>query len=201
MQVPPEIAFRNLEPTDDLKALIRDGIAGLESLYPDLISCRTVVKDDTPGQERGKNIRVRLEVAIPGRRLVVEEDNANPATDRDVGRTLRDAFKIAEKRLKQAKAQQRGDVKTHGLPPHGRIVRLLADDHGVRYGYIESRDGEQVYFHENALVGVDFHELEVGDEVLIAVSGGDQGLQASTVEPIPGPGMGPRQQGSVPLEG
>lgn len=199
MQVPPEIAFRNLEPTDDLKELILEGIEDLEKLYPDLISCRTVVTDDTPGQERGKNIRVRIELSIPGHRLVVEEDNNHPEVDRGVSRTLRDALKTAEKRLKQAKAQQRGDVKVHGLPPHGRVVRLLTDDKGVRYGFIEARDGSQIYFHEDALVDLSYEELDVGQEVRIAVAGGDKGPQASTVARLKDSDIGPQQEESVPL--
>lgn len=199
MQVPPEMAFRNLEATDDLKSIILDGIDDLERLYPDLVSCRTVVTDDTPGQETGKNIRVRLEIAIPGHRLVVDEDNNDPSADRGVTRTLKDAFKVGEKRLNQAKEKQRGDVKTHELPHHGRVMRLLTDDTGVRYGFIQDREGRHIYFHEDALVDLDYEELEVGTEVRIAAAQGDQGPQASTVARLDPQDIGPRQEGSVPL--
>src|SRR5690606_14518843 len=74
MQVPPEIAFRDIEPTDELKALILDGIDKLETVYPNLISCRAVVTDTTPGRNSGNNYRVRLEISIPHKTVMVDED-------------------------------------------------------------------------------------------------------------------------------
>lgn len=199
MQVPPEIAFREIEATDGLKTLVLEGIEELEKVYPNLISCRTMVADDTPGQRTGGNIRVRLDLSIPGKALVVEEDNSDPEDSRTVERTLRDAFDVARRRLQRAKERQRGDVKVHELPPHGRITRLLVDDTGVRYGFIESDDGRRVYFHEDALVDMDYDELEIGDEVRIAVAAGDQGPQASTVAPFPREDVSPSQEKDLPL--
>lgn len=198
MQVPPEIAFRELEPSDDLRQAILDGIEELETVYPNLISCRTVVADDTPGQRSGTNLRVRLDLSIPGKTLVVEEDNAEPGTERSARQTIDDAFAVGRKRLQQAKERQRGDVKARELPPHGRITRLLVDDTGVRYGFLESRDGRRVYFHEDALVDLDYDELRVGDEVRIAVAEGDDGPQASTVAPFDD-SLAPEQEKEVPL--
>lgn len=198
MQVPPEIAFRELEGTDSLRQAILDGIEDLEQVYPRLVSCRTVVADDTPGQRSGKNVRVRLDLSIPGKTLVVEEDNAEPGSGRTPLQTIEDAFAVGRRRLQEARERQRGDVKTRELPPHGRIVRLLVDDTGVRFGFIESRDGRQIYFHEDALVELDYDDLEVGDEVRIAVAGGDDGPQASTVAPLDG-ALTPEQRKDVPL--
>lgn len=199
MQVPPEIAFRDIEPSDQVKEQILAGIEDLEDVYPDLVSCRTMVADDTPGQTSGGNIRVRLDIGIPNHELAVVEDN--PASDdtRTVEQTVRDAFKTGLRRLKREKARQQGDVKTHGLPPHGRVTRLLADEHGVQYGFIRDGEGRQIYFHEDALVDLDYQELEVGDDVRIAVAAGDQGPQASTVAPLDDADVGPRQEGAVPL--
>lgn len=198
MQVPPEIAFRELEGTDALRQAILDGIEDLEQVYPRLVSCRTVVADDTPGQRSGKNIRVRLDLSIPGSSLVVEEDNAEPGSGRTPLQTIEDAFAVGRRRLRQAREQQQGDVKRRELPPHGRVVRLLVDDTGVRFGFIESRDGRQIYFHEDALVDLEYDDLEVGDEVRIAVAGGDDGPQASTVAPLDRD-LTPEQRRDVPL--
>lgn len=199
MQVPPEVALRELDATDELRDTIQEGIDDLEEVYPNLISCRTVVADDTPGQQSGSNYRVRLDLSIPGTNFVVEEDNAGPDSTRSARQTLKDAFSTARRRLKKEKDRQRGDVKVHELPPHGRIVRLLTDDTGVRYGFIESREGERIYFHEDALVDLDYADLEIGSEVRIAVAAGDGGPQASTVAPLPDEALGPNRERSVPL--
>jgi cold shock CspA family protein len=199
MQVSPEIAFRNISADERFKEQILAGIDDLEEVYPDLVSCRAVVADDTPGQRTGSNIRVRLDIGIPNHEVVVVEDN--PASDdtRSVKQTIRDAFQTARRSLKREKAQQRGDAEAHDLPPHGRITRLLTDDRGVHYGFIRDREGRQIYFHEDALVDLDFQALEVGDEVRIAVAAGDEGPQASTVAPLDREAIGPRQEAEVPL--
>lgn len=198
MDVPPEIAFRGVEPTDRLKALILDGIDALEEVHPRVVSCRTMVADDTPDRHSGNNYRVRLDIGIPHKNVIVDEtpDGGEP---RPLDQVIRDAFKIGRKRLQKEKDLQRGDVKSHDLPPHGRVVRLLTDDTGVRYGFLESRDGQQVYFQEAALVDVDYDELEVGDEVRYAAAEGSDGPQASTVAPIDPRKIGRSNERSIPL--
>jgi len=201
MQVPPEIAFRHLEPTAELKSLLLEKIDDLEEVHPNLVSCRIMVADETPGRHSGNNIRVRLELGIPGSHLIVDEDNSEGSTVRSVEQTIRDAFNTGRSRLKDEKERRRGDVHTHDLPPHGRITRLLTDDTGVRYGFIQGRDGRSIYFHEDALVDLDYEDLEVGDEVRIAVAGGDDGPQASTVASMSADPLTPEQQRDVPLQG
>lgn len=199
MQVPPEIAFRNVEATDDLKELILAGIDKLEDIYPDLISCRTVVADDTPDQRTGNAFRVRLDLSIPGHTLIVDRSDPPSDAPRTVHQAIHDAFEVAERRLKKAKDIQRGDVKPRSLPPHGRITALLQDETGVRYGFLESREGRRIYFQEGALVELDFESLEVGDEVRFAAADGDDGLQASTIASIHPEDVGPVQEKELPL--
>ena len=199
MEVPPEMAFRGVEPTDELKSRILDGIDTLESVYPNLISCRSMVADDTPDQRSGTNYRVRLEVGIPSKNVVVDRQSADPEGRATLEQTINEAFSVARKRLVKAKKLQRGETKTHELPPHARVVRLLVDDTGVRYGFLENREGRQIYFHEEALADLEYDELEVGDEVRYAAAQGDKGLQASTVARLDPRGVGPTQEKDVPM--
>ena len=52
------------------------------------------------------------------------------------------------------------------------------------YGFLETADGHDVYFHENSVLNNAFGRLEVGDEVRFHEEGGEEGPQASTVELI-----------------
>lgn len=52
------------------------------------------------------------------------------------------------------------------------------------YGRIQTSDGREVYFHRNSVVNGDFNSLDVGGEVRFDEESGDQGPQASTVQPI-----------------
>lgn len=199
MQVEPEIAFRDVPATDSHKDLILDGIERLEEIYPDLISCRTVVTDTTPDRRSGNVYRVRVEVSIPGRTIVVDPTDSAPDENRDVAQSINHAFHLARRRLKKAKDLQAGDVKTRQLPPHGRISRLLSDATGVRFGFLLSREGRQVYFQEAALVGLEYDELSIGDEVRFAAADGEEGLQATSVTPLDRKDIGPRQERKIPL--
>lgn len=199
MEVPPEMAFRGVEPTDELKGRILDGIEALEDVYPNLISCRSMVADETPDQTSGKSFRVRLEIGIPSKTVVVDPKHPGADDRPTLDQTITEAFSVARKRLVKAKKLQRGETKVHELPPHGRVVRLLTDDTGVRYGFIENREGRQIYFHEEALVDLEYDDLEVGDEVRYAAAQGDDGLQASTVATLDPQKIGPTQEKDVPV--
>jgi cold shock CspA family protein len=59
------------------------------------------------------------------------------------------------------------------------VVRLFPD-----YGFIETADGLEVYFHRNSLVRGDFDHLEEGSQVRFVVEEGDEGPQASTVQVV-----------------
>ncbi len=75
----------------------------------------------------------------------------------------------------------RGQVKAHDVADHGRVARFLA---GEDYGFIETTDGREVYFHRNAVLNGAFDNLAVGDEVRFVESAGEKGPQASTVRVI-----------------
>ena len=199
MQVPPEIAFRNVAPRDELKRQILDGVEKLEEIYPNLISCRTMVEDTTPKRRSGNDYRVRVEVGIPNHTVVVDKHDPDTTEHREVSQAIVQAFDIARKRLQKQKELQRGDVKTSDLPPHGRVTSLRTSDTGVRYGFIEARDGRQIYFQESALVDMHYGEIEVGDEVRFMEAGGNEGPQASTVASLDTQDIGPVQEKSIPL--
>jgi cold shock CspA family protein/ribosome-associated translation inhibitor RaiA len=200
MDVPPEIAFRGLEPSDPIKERILEGIDDLEEVYDRLVSCRVMVEDTTSSRSTGKIYRVRLELGVPHQTLVVDHRPVEADEARDAHQAVKNAFDIARRRLHDLKEKQRRDVKTTGLPPHGRVVDLLTDDAGVRYGFLMAEDGREIYFHENALVGIEYDHLEVGAEVRFAEERGDEGPQASTVAPLDRRKVGPRQDGEIPLQ-
>lgn len=200
MQKPPEIAFRNVEARDELKSLILERMEKLETVYPGLISCRATIEDITPDRRTGNDYRVHLEIGIPNHTVIVDKHDPEAGEHRDLPQAIHHAFDVARKRLQKTKELQRGDVKTHALPPHGRVTALQTAADGVRYGFIEARDGEAIYFQESALVDIDYDALEIGDEVRYVQSGGTEGPQASTVAPLDRSDIGRTQDRSIPLQ-
>jgi cold shock CspA family protein len=61
--------------------------------------------------------------------------------------------------------------------PHGRVTRLFSTE---GYGFIETADGREVYFHGNSLLEADLASLQIGDEVRFVEEPGDE-AQATSV--------------------
>jgi len=177
MDVPPEIAFRNIERTAAVEKKILSGIDRLEKVYERLVSVRIMVEDQNPGRETGNLYHVRIDMGVPGNEIVVHR-KPPPEPHEDLVQAVGEAFDIARRRLRKFSDLQRGEVKTHVPQPHGRVLRLFPAE---GYGFIESDDGREIYFHRNSLVNGDFDELEVGTVVRFAEERGEKGPQASTV--------------------
>jgi cold shock CspA family protein len=69
-------------------------------------------------------------------------------------------------------------VKTHVPAPHGRVSKLFPEQD---YGFIETPEGGEIYFHRNSVLPPGFDRLEIGTEVRFAEEAGQEGPQASTV--------------------
>ncbi|MEX2532245.1 MAG: HPF/RaiA family ribosome-associated protein [Gemmatimonadota bacterium] len=178
MEVPPEIAFRGVEPNEALKDRIQEGIEDLEEVYDRIVSCRVMVEDTTPARHSGKRYRVRLDVGIPNQSVVVDHRPPEAEGARDPQQAVKGAFDVARRRLKGLKTRPRKDIEGTIPPVNGRVADLLTDDGGVRYGFLQVPDGREIYFEEAALNGLSYDELEIGSEVrfetsLIPGEGGD----------------------------
>lgn len=71
-------------------------------------------------------------------------------------------------------------IKTPSAPARARVGKLFAQE---GYGFLETRDGHEVYFHRNSVLGPGFDELAIGAEVRFSEEEGAEGPQASTVIP------------------
>ena len=180
MDVPLEIVFRNVEPTDTLKGLVLESIEALEKAHPRLTSCRVMIKQATRGIPH-----VRLDIGIPGGELVVNREPPMDPAHRDVTQAVREPFEVARRQLREHRKRRSPDGKRRELPPHGRIVRLVVDAPGDRYGFLLAGYGRNIYFHENAVRGTGYEALEEGMEVRYVEAGGKEGPQASMVAPLP----------------
>lgn len=183
MQAPPQITFRDMDHSDAIEARIRERVAKLEEFCERITSCRVVVEAPHRHHAKGKLYNVRIDLIVPGGEVVVNrEEHANHAHE-DVYVAIRDAFDSAQRQLQDFVRRQRGDVKAHEPPDHGRVIRLFPEE---GYGFIETPDGREIYFHRNAVLNDGFEKLEVGSEVryVVAVGEGESGPQASTVKPV-----------------
>lgn len=171
-----------MAPSAGIEAEIESRVSTLERFFDRLIGCEVVLEAPAHASRKGHPVAVRLEIAVPGGPPVVVSRPHHDRTDHDDPYlALRDAFNAAKRQLQDRARKQRGDVKVHEPPDIARIWHLVPTE---RYGFILNGEGVEIYFHENALVGVDYDDLEVGNEVLYVVHDkeGDKGPQASTVK-------------------
>jgi len=128
MDIPLEIAFHNLEPSADVEELIREHVSRLEKLYPHLVGCRVSVEMLHQQHRTGNIPEVHIALRVPGREIAISREPHHAKerrADPDVRASLKDAFRAAEKRLKDFKQQQYGEVKTKDparMEPGGGIV-------------------------------------------------------------------------------
>lgn len=183
MQIPVQITFRDIDHSDAVEAKIREHIEGLEKFYDRITGCRVVVEAPHAQHRKGNLYDLHVFLTVPGKEIVVKRNAGDNHAHEDVYVAIRDAFRAARRELQDHVRRNRGDVKQHEAPPHGRVTKLSGYED---YGIIEASDGQEIYFHRNSVVDDGFDNLAVGDEVrYVAVEGeSEKGPQATTVNPV-----------------
>lgn len=181
MQTEPEIAFRHVELTTDAEQQIIDEIDRLDALDDRLIACRIMVEMPDRRHRTGNLYHVRIGLTRPGAEIVVDRNPPQHEAHEELSQAIGEAFDAVRKRLLEEKAKQRGDVKKHEEPPVGRVRTVFAD---LGYGFIQAPDGYDVYFHRNAVRNGSFETLAEGKAVRFQEAPGEEGPQATFVEPI-----------------
>jgi cold shock CspA family protein len=182
MPVPLQITFKDMDPSPAIEARIREKAAHLEQFGRDLLRCHATVAALRGRGQQGKRWRVRVELFMPRGEVVVAREGPKDGAHEDVYVAMRDAFDAAVRQLEDRVRVLRGQTKHHEAPEEGRIVRLFPEQ---GYGFIETSDGQEVYFHRNSVIERGFDRLAVGDAVRVVVDEEEsaQGPQASTVHP------------------
>ena len=183
MQLPLQITFRHMDPSAALEARIRQRAEELDHFFDRIISCRVVVECAHRRHQQGNIFEVRVDLNIPGREIVVGREPGVNHAHEDPYVALRDAFDAARRLLEDHVRRRRGEAKTHAVPDHGKVIRLL---HDRDCGFIATPGGEEIYFHRNSVAGDAFDKLEIGSEVRFVAQHAEsaEGPQASTVVPL-----------------
>ena len=177
------IVFRNMDASEALEARIREHVARLERLHGRIASGKVVVEAPHRRGRQGRLYRVKLRLATPRREVVVSHEGPMNHAHEDVYVALRDSFAAVRRRLEDHVRLRRGAVKLHALRAEGRVSRIYPLE---GYGFIETPDGREVYFHRHALSPDDFRIIDLGMRVHFTEEAGDDGPQAAHVEVVHG---------------
>lgn len=201
MEIPLQITFRNMPPSQAIEDNVREKVSKLEGFYDRIMSCRVIVEAPHRHHRKGKAYEVRIDLTVPGGELVINRapkrlkaadsrlaepeatlieshEPTKHAAHADVYVAIRDAFNAAGRKLQDHARRRSGAVKLHEGPPRARVARLFPEE---GYGFLETPEGREIYFHSNSVLQPGFDHLEVGAEVHFAEEQGEKGPQATTV--------------------
>ncbi len=116
MQIPIQISFRNMEPSEAIAARIRERAEHLEKFYDRIISCRVMVEAPHRHHQSGNLMHIRVDIRLPGRELVAGRSPNQKQAHKDVYVAIRDTFDAIERELQSFAQVQRREVKNHSQP-------------------------------------------------------------------------------------
>ena len=179
METPLEIDFEGAPRPQHMREAVISHVAGLERRFGRITACRVAIKMPTGHHRTGGPYSVRIHLTLPSRREITV-DRAATADERfaDASFAINDAFKRARRRLQDQVRRMQRAVKTHEPQPIGVIASV---DREGGFGFLQTPDGREIYFHRNSVLDDGFDKLTAGVRVAFAEEEGEKGPQASTV--------------------
>jgi cold shock CspA family protein/ribosome-associated translation inhibitor RaiA len=182
METAPHIDFQGMEASDEVRERIAHRLSRLEERYGRVTACRVTVRAPSGRHQTGGLYEIKIHLSLPDEREVAVD--RTPHLDerfQSLDFALDDAFNRASRQLQDEVRLMRGKVKHHAGPEVGVIRKMMLDE---GYGFLESADGREVYFHRNSVVDPGFDSLKLRQRVTFAEEDGEKGPQASRVTPL-----------------
>ncbi|HEY9384904.1 MAG TPA: HPF/RaiA family ribosome-associated protein [Gemmatimonadales bacterium] len=176
MQIPLRIVAHGLELGPTEQESIRAHAEKLETFFGRALTCRVTVSAPNRWPQAGPILyQVRIDLTVPGEELVIERQPNENLLD-----AIQDAFRVAGRRLQDyaGRLASTSPPEAQVRPGRARVSRLFPWE---GYGFLQTPDGREIYFHRNSVLLGGFDRLEVGTEVRYAEEEGEKGPQASSV--------------------
>ena len=181
MQRPLQLRWHHIEPSEALEALVREETSRLERFWDRIVGCSVAIEAPSRHhRQSGAKYRVRIELSVPGAKLVVGRDPPRTSAHADAYAAVNEAFREMRRQLEDHVRQVEARVREPETRAVAEVARLLPEE---GYGFLRTREGREIYFHERSVLGGAFHRLRVGDVVRFVEEAGEEGPQASTVAP------------------
>jgi cold shock CspA family protein len=179
MNTPLQISFHNLPHSREAENTVKEYVRRLEGIYDRIVSCRVVLDQPHRHHREGNLFQVRIDLKVPGAELVTKRELDGSFAYSDLSTVVHEAFDEIKQQLEQFIDRRRGFVKTHDGLPRGRVSRLFLE---AGYGFLETADGREVFFHRHSVLPGGFDSLSIGTEVSFVEELGEKGPQASSVK-------------------
>ena len=123
MDIPLELSFHNVDPSDALKAAVKEHVGRLEQFHDHIIGCRVVIELPHKSQKASGNPPdVHIVLRVPGKEIVVSKElnhGGHKKSATDAYAVLDNAFAVAVDRLKDYRRIAHGNVKYKSGEPRG----------------------------------------------------------------------------------
>ncbi|MEI8227144.1 MAG: HPF/RaiA family ribosome-associated protein [Planctomycetota bacterium] len=179
MQTQPQVSFDDIPIDEAVRDAVLRHIDELESTYHRITGCHVVVAQPHRHHRAGRLYSVRIDLIVPGAKIVVNRNHPLDHAHEDVFVALRDSFNAVRRQLEDHVRHLRGAEKPHTPRAMGRVTQIFPLQ---GYGFLETPDGREIYFHQHALSQNDFRMVDVGSTVRFSVEEGDEGPQAAHVQ-------------------
>jgi ribosome-associated translation inhibitor RaiA len=131
MRLPTQITWRDMAPSTAVGTKIREEAAKLEEFYGRITNCRVTVEIPRRYHKGKYQFHLRIDLTVPGAEIVVNHEPTShsslrrtesegrakeqelSAPHKDVYVAIRDAFKIARRKLREYSQRHNGAVKNH----------------------------------------------------------------------------------------
>jgi hypothetical protein len=140
MPLTADITYRNMSGSKSLDAEIQKRVSKLTTFCPDIVSCKVLVEIPHRHHEQGNHFHVRIDIAVPGEKIVAgqlpslhliqpdgdstrERESTKTLVRKDAALAVRQAFEAAKRQLRDYVRLRRLEVKTH---QNGRQADALA---------------------------------------------------------------------------
>ncbi|RDI38947.1 HPF/RaiA family ribosome-associated protein [Aquicella lusitana] len=168
-----QITIRDIPFSAALETHLRKRAEKLKQFYDRISSCRIVLELPKKHLHHGKLYNVRIDVAVPGKKLV-----STYKYDKDPYVAIRDAFNAIARQLEEHSRKRHGRIKSHEEVQHGYVARMLPEE---GFGFIKGHDGTEYYFSITNVHYPSFEQLAVGDAVEYIAELMNDGWQAHHV--------------------
>jgi cold shock CspA family protein/ribosome-associated translation inhibitor RaiA len=170
-----------MEHSEPIEEIVREKSDKLDMFADHIMSCRVVVEPAGKHHQHGNLYEVRIDLTVPGEEIAVTREPSQHKEYKDIQVALRDAFDSARRKLEDYVRRKRGSIKVLETVPHARVSKLFPDE---GYGFLETPDAREIYFHRDSVLHEGFSHLKIGMEVTFVEEEGRKGPQASTVKPV-----------------
>ncbi|HEX4014006.1 MAG TPA: HPF/RaiA family ribosome-associated protein [Candidatus Cybelea sp.] len=99
MELPLQITYRKVHPSEALSRLIRKESEKLDRFFARITSCRVIVEREAGRTKEAAPFHVRVDLGVPGSELMTDTMEKNSRV------AVRDAFRRARRRLREYAAR------------------------------------------------------------------------------------------------